>query len=218
MISIEKLESLPTRLSRKAYITEKYGNMWDLPRFDHPWHRSVKGEYPYVKAERIIKKYMGKSFDKAFSEYCEKVELFEQKEFLDLFKDRRWKYADYMIDSQKRIQLNPERYQNKKYPITFRSFDYQLGYYDTIRKEFITEPNRYWYYNLKDDKRYIRTVMSGFEKTFESKKDPEYQRLQAEKEKAIKRNERLLKEQKKNKQYCFLTDKEIEEKKLKQAA
>lgn len=216
MIDIEKLENLPKRQSRREFLTERYGDMWDLKRFDHPWYRSDNNDLCWVKAERIIKKYMGKSFDKAFSEYCKKVEVFEQKEFLDLFKDRRWRYADYMIDSQKRIQLNPERYQNKKYPVKFRSFDYKLGYYDTIEKEFVDSPHQYWRYHNSD--RYIYTVVSGFEKTFESKKDPEYQRLQAEKVKAQKRNERLLKKQKKNKQYCFLTDKEIEEKKQKQAA
>jgi len=208
MNNLEKLETLPIRESRKEFLTRKYGDMWNLSCFDHSWYRSDSNDIPSVKAERVIKKYMGKSFDKAFSEYCKKVEIHEQREFLDLFKDRRWYYADYMIDSQKRIQLNPDRYIKKKKSIYFRSFDYEEGYYNIVTKEIIKSP-RWWEY--KNDN-HIRVIIKGFEKIFESKKDPEYQRLQAEKEKAIKRNERLLKDQKKNKQYCFLTD---EEKKLK---
>lgn len=213
MIDIEKLEQLPTRQSRKQFLTEKHGDMWDLKRFDHPWYRSDKNDLCWVKAERIIKKYMGKSFDKAFSEYCEKVELFEQKEFLDFFDENHWR-NDYIIDAQKRIQLNLEKTPRYKKPIYFRSFDYQEGYYNIVTKEIVQSP-RWWEY--KNDNN-IRVIIRGFEKTFESRKDPEYQRLQAEKIKAQKRNERLLKEQKKNRQYCFLTDKEIEERKLKNAA
>lgn len=205
MDKLEKLETLPLRESRKEFLTRKHGDMWDLPRFDHPWHRSDSNDIPSVKAERIIKKYMGKSFDKAFSEYCKKVEIYEQREFLDLFQDRRYYSADYKIDSQKRIQLNPDRYQRKKKPIYFRSFDYEEGYYNIVTKEIIQSP-RWWEY--KNDN-HIRVIIKGFEKTFDSKKDPEYQRLQAEKEKAQRRNDRLLKKEKKEKAYSFLTRKEL---------
>lgn len=207
-VNLEELENLPKKESRKAYLTRKYGDMWDLPKFDHPWMRSDKSDYPYIIAERVIKKFLGKSFDKAFSYFCKLVPKHEQNEFLRKFKPRyRWE-PDYIIDNQKRIQLNPNRYTRPKRPIYFRSFDYEEGYYNIVTKEII-QASRRWEY--KDDI-HIRVIVKGFEKIFESKKDLEYQRLKAEKEKAIKRNERLLKEQKKNKQYCFLTDKELSEK------
>lgn len=208
MINIEKLETLPSREARRESLTRRYGDMWNT-RFDHSWMRSTNDQYPYVKAERIIKKYLGKSFDKAFSEYCKKVKLHEQKEFLDFFDENHWR-NDYIIDAQKRIQLNLEKTPRYKKPIYFRSFDYQEGYYNIVTKE-IVQSSRWWEYKNNNN---IRVVIRGFERTFESRKDPEYQRLQAEKVKAQKRNDRLLKDQKKAKAYCFLTNSELEKKKL----
>lgn len=212
MDKLEKLETLPIRESRKEFITREYGDMWNLSRFDHSWDISEKGNLPVNIAERIIKKYMGKSFDDAFSEYCKKVKIHQQKDFLDLFKDRIWNYADYMIDSEKRIQLNPNRYQRKKRPIKFRSFDYKEGYYNIVTKEIISKDNVWNQRYYLSNNNYIRVIVEGFERTFESKKDPEYQRLQAEKLKAEKRNKKLLKGEQKNRQYCFLTEKELKRK------
>lgn len=81
-MNLEKLEELPKKESRKEYITRKYGDMWDLRRFDHPWYRSDKNDDPQVIAKRVIKKYLGKSFDDAFSYYCTLVKKHEHDEFL----------------------------------------------------------------------------------------------------------------------------------------
>ena len=78
MHKLDELEKLPKRESRKAYLTRKYGDMWDLPRFDHPWYRSNKSDLAYVKAQRVIKKFFGKSFNKAFSYYCKLVQINEK--------------------------------------------------------------------------------------------------------------------------------------------
>lgn len=213
-MNTEKLENLPFRESRKEYITHKYGDMWNLHKFDHSWHRSDKSDYPYIKAERVIKKFLGKSFDKAFSYFCTLVPKHEQYEFLRDFKPGyRWE-ADYILDKQKRIQLNPNRYQRKKKSIHFRSFDYEEGYYYVPDKKLLTNDQMLGYWNNVHHfypGRFITVIIKGFEKTFESKKDPEYQRLQAEKIKAEKRNQKLFKKQQAEKAYCFLTIKRQDE-------
>lgn len=215
MLNIEKLDTLPLKEARRESLTRRYGDMWNT-RFDHYWMRSSSDQYYWVKAKRVIKKYMGKSVDEAFSYYCTLVASHEQKEFFRDFVNTLDQTNEYIIDDKRNIQINPNRWRNKKNPVVFRSFDYKLGYYDIIEKEFVRDASRYWQY--LDSGRYIRTVVTGFERTFESKKDPEYQRLQAEKVTAEKRNARLLKQSKKQKNYCFLTNSGLEEKKAKQAA
>lgn len=218
-MNIDKLENLPKKESRKEYITRKYGDMWNLRRFDHPWSRSDSNDYPWVKANRVIKKYLGRSFDKAFSEYCRKVKLHEQDEFLRLFRGTRWHEPDYLIDSQKRIQFNPNRYKGRKRDIIFTSADYKIGYYNTIDKTTISLDdihrqsarsrigwNEYYY---QTDKRYVQVVISGFKKTFKSEEDVEYQKLMAEKVKALRKEKRLRKKAHKDKKYIFLTAEEI---------
>ena len=84
-LCIMNLDSLPKKESRKAYLTKKHGDMWNLHHFDHSWHRSDKNDYVWVKVKRVIKKYMGKSFDEAFSYFCTLVPKHEQSEFLKEF-------------------------------------------------------------------------------------------------------------------------------------
>lgn len=206
MIDIQKLSKLPQKESRKAYLTHKYGDMWNLKKFDHSWYRSESSDLPDVKARRVIKKFLGKSFDKAFSYFCTLVKIHEQKEFLRLFNDRYWYIAEYIIDNQKRIQLNPNNQKRKKKSVTFTSIDFEVGYYNIISKE-ITKS--FPYYNRDN---YIRVILSGYEKTFKSKKDPEYKRLMAEKAKTEKRNLKLVKEQNAKVAELFLSIKDGENK------
>ncbi len=42
MIDIEKLENLPQKQGRKAFLVERYGNLYSLKKFDRPYHRSLK--------------------------------------------------------------------------------------------------------------------------------------------------------------------------------
>lgn len=205
MIDIEKLETLPTRMSRKDYLTAKYGDMWNL-RFDDSWYRSDKSDYYWTKLQRILKAHIGKNVDEAYSKYCKVVEPYEKYYFFGEFKDRTYYTAPYTLDLNRCIQVNPDKWQNKKKPIIFRSFDYTCGYYDTLKKEYVPNPRNYWLYV---ENRYIYCVVQGFEKTFESKQDPEYKRLKAEKIKAQKLNKRLLKQEAKEKEYNFFTKNEL---------
>lgn len=215
MVNIEELEKLPMKMSRKEFITEQYGDMWDLKKFDHSWYRSNKADYYWVKLDRILKSYIGKNVDEAYSKYCKVVETYEKRYFFEEFRNNKWYDSTYTIDLNRCIQLNPDRWQKKKKPYVFRSFDFAYGYYDTKTKEYVSESKFNWRYEIDND-RYIYCVISGYEKTFESKQDPEYKRLKAEKVKAQKLHKKALKKKAKEKEYCFLTEKEIALKKSKE--
>jgi hypothetical protein len=188
---LENFEEAPIKLGRKGYITEKFGNMWDLKRFDY--HRLSRKENNYwIIKDRIFKEFLGKSVDEAYSKYCKKVKFYEKSYFWDEFEDHRWRYADYIIDSNKNIQLNSNNCQNKKKPVTFYSIDAQWGYYNTI-----------W------------TLIKGYKKVFESKKDPEYKRLVVEKQKLKRSIKKANKKEKAQREYCFLSQAELKLKKSK---
>ena len=142
MIDLEKLDKLPKRQSRKAYLTEKYGDLYNLKRFDHSWALSDNSLLPWVKAQRIINKYIGKSFDEAFSKYCKQVRIYEQQEFLDYFNVYKWK-CDYFVDSNGNIQKIIREKRNR--PIVFIPFGYR----------YWTCPNELkLYFDSKKDKTY----------------------------------------------------------------
>lgn len=218
---IEILETLPFKEGRKAYITRKYGDMWDLPRFDHPHYRSEKSDYPWVKAERVIKKFLGKSFDKAFSYYCNQVKVYEQYEFLDNFNQHQsWGYSshpsEYIVDDKGNIQINPEykkRYRKRKKDtsngVTFESYDYAEGYRHNETGEI--KNNLTW---CDNPRRWARIVVSGFWKHFDDVNDKEYHRLKREDRHRKELNDRRYKKWARyEKQYSFLTDEEIKLKK-----
>ena len=227
-ININNLESLPFRESRYQYITRKYGNLWDLPRFDNPWHRSDKGSYAWIKAERTIKRYIGKSYDKAFSHFCKQVEQHEQYEFNKYFTEtgRHWnRYPnEYIVDDNGNIQYNPEykqykrRYKRDKQTtdITFKSFDYKESYINIHTGEINDNPHRYNLFNDKPYGDWVLTVVEGFWKHFDDINNKEYHRLKREDQHRKELNERRYKKWARyEKKYSFLTrseEKLIEEK------
>lgn len=223
MIDLEKLDQLPRRESRKEYLTRKHKNMYNLQRFDHPWYVSDKADSTYFIKHLVLKKYLGRSFDDAFSEYCKRVPIFKQSDFLEEFTNRRWRRnANYLIDENGNIQFNPdgliitfhkykERYRNR--PVTFVSADYKTQFIHKRTKQVV---DRHDYFRYTYPENYIEVIVSGYKKEFESKKDPEYIRLKAEKRKQLKLLKKAEKRVKKEKAYCFLTSSEIEKIKLRE--
>lgn len=201
-IDLEILKNLPTKESRKAYITRKYGDMWNLRKFDNPWYRSNRTDQYWFILDKVLKKFLGKSVDKAYSKYCKLVRFDEKEYFWKKFTDLRWGGPNYLIDANKNIQLNPKIYSRPKKRIVFRSFDYEVSYYDIVTKKIIKN------YASRYNENVIVIVTKGFEKTFESKKDPEYIRLMAEKKKLIRLNNKYLKKLAKEKKYSFMSEKE----------
>lgn len=212
---IDKLDYLPKKESRKEYLTRKHGTMWNLQKFDHSWHRSDKNDYAWVKAERIIKKYIGKQYDKAFSEYCQLVEQYEYYRFENYFEKTPgslWE-PEYIIDVQGRIQKNKKYYKNlkkEKTGVWFYSYDYEKGYMNKITGEIVDKYNSFVRFFPE---KFEEVIISGFKKWFDSDKDPEYIRLYKENEKQKKLNRKKLRKEQSEKAYSFLTEDEIKRKK-----
>ena len=78
-------ENLPFKASRKEYITNKFGDMWNIHKFDHPWERSDKTKSPWFILDNVIKKFKGDTYDNAFSYYCKLVPYYEQRRFHEYF-------------------------------------------------------------------------------------------------------------------------------------
>ena len=149
MIDLEKLDKLPKRQGRKGYLTEKYGDLYNLKRFDHCWDLSDNNYSPWVKAQRIINKYLGKSFDEAFSKYCKQVRIYEQKEFLDYFNIYKWQ-GRYFIDINGNIQKIVEEKRKRK--IVFIPFGYNYYQYSNELKLYFDSKNDKTYKKLNKEK------------------------------------------------------------------
>lgn len=217
MTNVEKFENLPFHESRKESITRKYGDMWDIYKFDHKDYRSDKSDYSWIKAERVIKKFMGKPFADAFSYYCTLVPIYEQDNFLRLFRPSRgWHHyykPDYLINQDGNIIDNADP--KKKKLILYQSNDYAIEMRHKITGNLykISQWRRHkgeYYNNIED---YKPIVVSGFFQYFESKFDPRYVKLITEDNKRKAKCKRENKKLKVTKAYCFLTDDELQKKK-----
>ena len=223
---IEQLDKLPFKESRKEYVTRNYGCMWNLDKWDRPGQRSESSENPEIIANRIIKKFIGKNFGKAFSHYCKLVKKYEQFYFLDQFKDPSPYYeADYIVDEQNRIQWNKNRWVKPKKDgeFIFYSYDYETAYIHRMtgecisKSEFIKRRARHSIVGKSKaymDEFYVEIIISGYSKYFKSKKDPEYIKLNKEKIKQLKLSDKRDKKYKTEKVYSFLSRAELERKKL----
>lgn len=108
---MEKQEELPKFESRKFYLTRKYGNMYDIPNFDHPL--SMRTKYYKVK-DRVLHHYIGKSFDEAFSYYCTLVPKNYQILFLKEFENPFSRWNEWSLDESKNIvHIKHDRYISK---------------------------------------------------------------------------------------------------------
>jgi hypothetical protein len=150
-------------------------------------HR-VDGEFPWTIAKRIINNNIGKSFDNAFSYYCTKVPKYQQNIFLKEFEEKRgWRgnhLNDYYIDENGLIQEYDES-DPYKGPYEFISIDatFEMRHKETGRKK----PEYHWWDKKYKESDYVSVMVTGWCKTFESKRDPEYKRLNKEKYKANKK-------------------------------
>lgn len=141
VLDLNDVEVLPLKESRKQYLTEKYGNMYDLHRFDNGTS-SIKSPwvFNYNLAKRIIKKYINKLFDDAYSEYCKKAKLESKELFHDFFKHNSgyvYNRLGYYVDNNGFIK-NVNKIE-KEVIYKIYSWDYKGEYvlnYETRKKEY----------------------------------------------------------------------------------
>jgi len=192
------------------------------------WRSGRKSEYhpvndmsPWKRIDKILKRYVGRPFDDAFSYYCKEVPKYQQHIFLDYFKPSfyRWREA-YYIDDDGLIQKTIDK-RNEPKKVIFESIDFktELRHKVTGKKK----PDYSWSYpfnhnNYKTkypraksyyealnfyEKEFEPIIIQGWAKEFESKKDPEYKRLMAEKRKHIERSHKEHIKELKAKEYAF---------------
>ena len=109
----DPLEHLPKFESRKDSLTRRFGDLWNLSRFDHSWY----GDLPYYKViNRVLTNNIGKSYDLTYSYICKLIPerlhwKFEQYFIPRYYFYKEWKILNtYFIDYNGLIQLNSDRY------------------------------------------------------------------------------------------------------------
>lgn len=132
--NLEKLENLPFKASRKEYITEKYGNMWNINNFDHPWCLSNKTKTPRFILKNVIKKFKGDSFEHAFSYYCKLVNRENQRFFIEYFFPRspsQWIFEEDFVLVNNIITKSSNHWRNNRN--SKNKFNSKKEYYEYIK-------------------------------------------------------------------------------------
>jgi hypothetical protein len=216
----DQLDRLPYYESKTENLTRRFTNVYEV--FDY--RRGYNRNDAWIWAYRILEKNIGKSFDKAFSYFCKKVEFQYQSVFLKEFYEYtlRYKhYADYKIDKNGNIQRVKSKKRSKV--VSIKSPDYAIAYIHIhTNEELILNTNR----DGSDDKNpkrhdqnrrcqpeeFVPTIVSGSIQYFESKNDPRFKKYHADKNKKLKRDNKLYRKQQQEKAYSFLTSSEKENK------
>lgn len=121
-IGIDKIDVLPINtLYYRLQTKHKRERRW---RGRGPMH-TVDGVWPYEIARRIIKKYIGKQWDKAYSEYCSKVPWYQKNVFKEEFRDKNYRYStSYIVDKNGCIQYS--RMDKRKKDLCIKSDDFKI--------------------------------------------------------------------------------------------
>lgn len=213
----ETLDRKPTK--REQYREDRrhlrYGSTYVPTDGVSPWKRSTY----------ILEKHVGKSFDKAFSLWCKQTPKFQQHFFLEQIdpredcRTRRWSFNWYYVDSngiiRKRKDIFPWRKSNRK--VTFKSDDYRTEprhkvtglppkslSHSELRAMFPKEKDKEFYQLRKlYDEQFEQVCVEGWIKTFKNAKEPEYQRLMAERLQKQELDRRRAKKAQSEKAYNF---------------
>ena len=162
-------ENLPFKASRKEYITEKYGDMWNFHKFDHPWYRSDKTKSPWFILDNVIKKFKGDSFDNAFSYYCKLVKREDQKLFIEyFFPKRQWRFDDdfVLVNNIITESTNPRRsnrYSRNKCNSKKEYYEYMAAKRKNEREDIQCKNNKKYF--MLTDEELAKKYKLPFDKT-----------------------------------------------------
>lgn len=131
MVDIEKLEELPKRENRAAYLERKNGGMWN----SRLAYRRHKNDF-YILAKRILEHNVNKSFNSSFTYFLNITGNKHHGFFLDeIRKKHYWRYGnDYYIDENYIIHKTIK----KKYKPKLRITDLDTGIvYEYTCKDYV---------------------------------------------------------------------------------
>lgn len=194
----------PIDAERDILYKDDYYRRYRGNRYLHP----TDGVWPHDRAQMIVNEFIGKPFAKAFSKFCSFVPKYHQRIFLDMFRDRRWYRRQYDIDDDGNIMDLSEKRERPK--TIFYSLDYL-----TEERHVVTGRAFDWWrdrwktpYKPED---WVKTVVSGWSETFDSRQDRRFKRLMWEKRKDKKKRDREFRRNMSERAYSFLTKSEKEE-------
>lgn len=225
-------EDFPTHIGSRKAVIVKYG-YWSFRRHHYP---KVKNKSVWEFSQMVVNNYLGKSFNDAFNYYLKHTKHIPDRynEFLHYnFEGRK---PSYYIDEEGLIQKcvypiskwkqdwNDAHRPTKLY--TFKSADYRT---EIVHKqsgvtleEMKERDSKYWFsiFSLPKNPRlnsnkYVEIISNGYTIENVQPNSTLEKRLKAEKRQKEKQQRKYWKEQRKNKQYSFLTREEEEFKKAK---
>jgi len=215
------MKNLITKYVKGAPL--KSAKLTQEERLKHDWDRrhkseshSTNGVTPWKRVQRICEDYIGKQFDKAFSEYCSQVPVYQQKFFMQEFERKPWKtdyWTYFYVDKQGNIQKHIGTYFLKKKKVYFYSDDYKTE--KRHKRTGAAYPQYHWIDKKFKEEDYETVVVEGFFLEFKSAKDPEFIRLTTDQRKRKKAAARELAKEKAAKSYSFIsqTEKDLEKEK-----
>lgn len=233
MIDIEYLDSLPKRESISQGIVRRYGSLYGAAKWEGYRHRE-KYKYPWRIAYDVLKKYIGQSYDDAYSEYCRKLKEYGLKDpdnkrhfdesiselcFWRINRHYTKNYEIFSVDDNKIIHWDMNyfeqlsSYSRRRFPQTLPVLN---GYYEITEFRLLPYVSNYGlkskislqeYLNLSDyyQRRYEVNKELREYITFDSKNDRSYKRYKQEERKFHKKLDRQKEKEKKEIQYSFLT-------------
>lgn len=198
-MNINKYDNLPVRGPMKNHRHDWRRHYGSTGRY-----RKINGAFPGTHVQRLLHKYKGKNVDVAFSEYCRLVDVCQQYEFWDVFKEDifgyRRRYIDrwgrWFVDKNKNIQYKPGK-GRRTTNLSVDSFDaeYAWVHIETGRKESDWRTPIRRVYN---DPQFEYRIIKGFNRTFDDL-GPEFKRFVAEQRDKKRKHER----EKPAKEYLF---------------
>ena len=208
-------DDLPFRESQKTRAREEYG-YWSFGYH----HIKIDGKHIWTYRHRVLSNSIGKPFNTVFSQYCYKVPIQYQNEFLDNFRGKYNSNPDYWIDSngliqesEERQKYRKERQEQRKKPYIRKSHDWEGGYINRETGNIINKYDFNWYYTKEIKEKFDYRMIKGSEIKVQkgSSIDRRFYYEDKTKRKARYKTERI---QRKQKQYSFKTKTEIEAKLL----
>lgn len=196
---------------KSAKLTQEERLKRDWDRRHKSESHPIDGISPWKRVKRICEAYIGKQFDKAFSEYCSQVPVYQQKFFMQEFERKPWKtdyWTYYYVDKQGNIQKHIGTYFLKKKKVYFYSDDYKAE-----KRHKVTGaayPQYHWMDKKFKEEDYEYVVVEGYFLEFKSAKDPEFIRLTTDQRKRKKAAARELAKEKAAKSYSFISNSEKE--------
>jgi hypothetical protein len=189
-------------------------------------NHKVYDYYPYDIAYRIAKTFINKPFNDAYSHFCKKVPIYQQREFFDVFNHRYSQSKYYSIDEEGIIRYTKE---NRPKTVSIKSPDYRVEYVHKVnnmnKRLFKKVSHTFFTYYIYSGTRYSPScvatdtdfkpvVVSGYMQEFSSKNDYRYKRYNTEQTKRSRLERKKRKKYNAEIAYCMMTKDEIKLKEL----